>query len=269
VSAEQLIALEAALAELSTLCTVAQGFTALESRAEHEWLPRVRALGSKLRGLLRADRLTEEEIGTTATEIMALGSQWRWELEQIRASALYQRALAAFAADRQEELALVIPQVLAGLHVVQPVPALYFPVSVSRGRRRQGVSPFLSAAECVERITRVLAEGITPEPAGTDWWERELPGITCADTPAALDTPIALRLDAPGAQVSVFAATDEPSLRIFTPRLHAPLTITLATEAGDEWWEAYEESYGTFRDALRKLLTERGHVVTPAAASGA
>jgi hypothetical protein len=261
VSAEQLIALEAALAELSTLYTVAKGFTVLAARAEHELLTRIRALGSALRSRLRTGQLTEEEIGTTATEIMALGSQWRWELEQVRASTVYQRALSACAADEQAELALVIPQVLAGLRVVHPTPSLYFPVSVSRHRRRPGASPFLSAAECADSIAHLLSDGITPEPAGTDWWERELTGTSCADTPAALDTPIALRLDAAAVRVTVFAAADEPSLRIFTPRLHAPMSITLATAASDEWWEAYEESYGVFRDALRKALEERGHVV--------
>ena len=50
-SAEQLIALEAAQAELGTLYAVARSFTALHARAEAELLPHLVGLGRRLRGL--------------------------------------------------------------------------------------------------------------------------------------------------------------------------------------------------------------------------
>lgn len=258
-SAEQLIALEAAQAELGRLYTVARGFAALHTRAEAELLPQLVGLGSRLRGLLRTARLTDAEIDAAAREILAVRSTWRADLEQVRTSAIYQQALAALAADRQNDLAEIIPQVFAGLRRVHPAPALYFPVSPSTGRRRSGTSPFLSAAECAERILGVLANGYEPERTGTDWWDCELPSISCADSAAALETPIALCLAASDVRVAVFTAVDEPSYQIFTPRLHASMSIVLAAEATDEWWEAYQDSYREFCAALQHELAVRGH----------
>lgn len=261
-SAEQLIGLEAAQAELGTLYAVARSFTALHARAEAELLPHLTGLGRRLRGLLRQARLTDDEVDLAAREIVSVRTTWRAELEQLRASAVYQRALAAFAADQQEALAELIPQVFAETHLVRPAPSLYFPVSPSSGRRRPGASPFLSTAECADRILRIVDAGYEAESGGTEWWERELPSISCADSAASLETPLALCLAAADVGVAVFAAGDGMSLRIFTPRLRAPLSIVLAAEATDEWWEAYQDSYREFRDALRRDLAARGQTVS-------
>src|SRR5262249_15730407 len=154
------------------------------------------------------------------------------------------------------------PQVFAGVHRSHQVPTLYFPVSPSSGRRRSGASPFLSAAECADRILRVLDEGYEADSSGTEWWERELASITSADRAAALETPIALCLAAADVRIAVFTTNDDASLRIFTPRLRAPFSIVLAAEATDEWWEAYQDSYHDFREALRRELAARGQSVS-------
>jgi len=263
-SAEQLIALEAAIAELATLYTVAKGFAALQARAEGELLPAVSRLGRHLRRLLRADQLSEPAVEAAAREIMALGSGWRAALEELHQSAVYQQTLAALAADRQDELATLIPRVVAGLSLVRPAPTLYIPVSPSSGRRLPGSSPFLSAAACAEQLLVLRAEGIAPESVAGEWWDRELVPIGCADTPAGLDSPIALRLDAADVPCALFAVPDEASYSIFTPCLRAPLTIVIAANATDEWWNAYEESYHAFRDVLQRELAARGCSVTVA-----
>ena len=266
-SAEQLIALEAALAELSVLYAAARNFTALRQRAEAELLPRLLALGSELRGLLRAAQLSSAEIDRAAREIVALGGDWRAALDGVRRSAVYAAARAAFAADHQPEIVALVPQLFAGWTAVCPAPTLYFPVSPSTGRRKAGSSPFLSVPECADRVMRMLRAGIEPEDEGTEWWESELPSILCADAAGALDTPIALRLAANDVHVTVFASMDEPTLRIFTPRLHAPMSVVLATEATDEWWYAYEDSYRAFRKALEQELRARGIDVSEYAVS--
>jgi hypothetical protein len=258
-SAEQLIALEAAQAELGTLYAAARSFAALHARAEADLLPHITGLGSRLRRLVRTTQLTDDAIDAAAREILLLRTTWRTELEQVRASVVYQRAVTAFATDQQDALAELIPHVFAGLRLVRPAPTLYFPVSPSSGRRRPGTSPFLSAAECADRILRGLADGLEPESSGTDWWDSELPALGCADSAASLETPIAVCLAASDVQVAVFTTSDEADLRIFTPRLHAPMSTVLAAEATDEWWEAYQDSYREFRDALQCELTARGH----------
>jgi hypothetical protein len=261
-SAEQLIGLEAALAELGTLYAVARSFRALQARAEAELLPHLTGLGRRLRGLLRQARLTDDEVDRAAREIVSVRTRWKAELDRVRASAVYQRTLAAFSADQQEALAELIPQIFAGMHRVRRVPSLYFPVSPSSGRRRPGTSPFLSTAECADRILRIVDGGYEADSGATEWWEREIPSIGCADNVAALETPVALCLAAADVRVVVFTSSDDASLRIFTPRLRAPLSIVLAAEATDEWWEAYQDSYREFRDALRRALVARGQTVS-------
>jgi len=261
-AAEQLIALEAALAELGTLYTVGRGFTALHARAESELLPRTTALARSLRSLLRAGHLTDHAISDTASEIFALRAQWQRGLEELRGSAEYQQALKALAADEQPTLARLVPRIFAGFALATPIPDLFFGVSASSGRRRPGSSPFLSAPQCANTIVQTLADGLVPDDTGTQWWERELACISCAPTPAALDTPISLLLAVADVRVAVFRVADEASFRIFTPRLRGPFSIVLATEAVDEWWDAYEDSYRAFRDALHQELTARGHTVS-------
>src|SRR5262249_34199048 len=249
-AAEQVIALEAALAELGTLYTVSRGFTALQARAESELLLRTTTLARSLRSLLRTGHLTDHVIDETAREIFALRAEWQRGLEELRASPVYQQALTALAADEQTTLARLVPRIFADFHLATSVPDLFFGVSASSGRRRPGSSPFLSAPQCANTIVQTLEEGLAPEETGTQRWYRELACLSCADTPAALDTPISLRLAAADVRVAVFREADEASFRIFTPRLHAPFSIVLATEAVDEWWDAYEGSYRAFRDAL-------------------
>jgi hypothetical protein len=257
-SAEHLIALEAAVAELGTLYTVARGFTALQAAAEGELLPQVSALGSRLRALVRDARLSQTEIDAAARDVLALRSQWRAALEELRTSSLYQHTLRAHADDRQADLARLVPGVFAGLRCVQPASALYFPVSPASGRRRPNASPFLDAPECASRLASLVADGLQPDLSGSEWWDTDLPWLLCADTIAALETPLALRLQPGEVRVAVFAAADDPTYRVFTPRLRAAFEVVAATEATDEWWEAYEESYGSFRHSLAGELAAHG-----------
>ncbi len=270
VAAEQLIALEAAVAELGNLYAAATRFTALRQPAETALLPQLTSLARRLRTLLRAAQLGTEEIEQAAGEIHSLRSEWHARLEQLRASPLYQRARRALADDRQDALAHLLPQVLAGLTLVASPPDLYFPVSPVRAGRRGGSSPFLSVGECADRLVAILRDGVACTTDGSEWWEGDWPSITCAETPAVLDSPIAVCLPAAHVHgVNVFSVVDEAGLRIFAPQLRGPFSITLASAATDQWWEAYDESYQTFRDALQRELTARGHVVTIADIAGA
>ena len=260
--AEPLIALEGAVAELGALYGAAKIFRPLQARAEAELLPQISALGARLRGLLRRAQLTESEIDEAAREILAIGSEWRLHLESVHASAVYREAVDALAADRQDDLARLLPAIFADLQLLRPAPTIYLGTSPSSGRRRPGSSPFLRPAECAAHILEVLTNGIVPEQAGGEWWEHELPFLAAANTAARLDTPIALQLAAADVRVAVFTAADDPGLRIFTPRLRAPFSIILAADAGDEWWEAYDDSYASFRDGLCDALRAAGQAVT-------
>jgi hypothetical protein len=257
VSAEQLIALEAAVAELGNLYTVARTFAALQVRAEAELLPQVEKLGGRLRRLVRREALSQAEIDKASAEVLTLRARWRTALDDVRHSAEYEQALAAYAADRQLQLVQLIPLVFASLRLIAPPAALYFPVSASSRRRRPGSSPFLSPADCAERIAAMQAGGLVPEAGEGPWWECEMPFLACGDSPSALETPIAVRVAREDMRAALFAEGGDLVYRIYTPRLQVPLTAVLATEASDEWWEAYDDSYETFRRLLREELHRR------------
>ena len=261
VAAEQLIGLEAAIADAGALYGVTRRFVALRNAADNTFLPALTHLGQTLRALVRTMRLTDDAVAAAATQLMGLGAEWRARLEEVRASAHYQAALLAWADDRQAELLELLPLLFAGLKVVTSVPVLYLPVSAASGTRRSGNRPFLSVGECADRIAGLLGAGIPAESSGAEWWDRELAYISCTDSAEALDTPIALRLDAPHLRHAVYTIVDEGGLRIYTPRLQVPLSVVVASEATDEWWEAYEDSYAAFRDALRAELTARSYAV--------
>ena len=246
------------MAELGTLYAVAKSFASLRQAAEEEFLPRLLQFGTRLRRLLRQARLSAAEVERAATEVVELRSHWRAALEQVRASPSYQAALRAWTADDQDRLAEEIPRVFKHMCLLHPVTSLFFPVSPSSGRRRPGASPFLSAGAAAERISHVLANGIEPDSDGADWWDQELQYISATDEPNGLDTPIALQVTPADCHVAVFGGGDDAGLRIFTPCLQTRLTVVLAPEAGDEWWQAYDESYTAFRQRLCAELERRG-----------
>jgi len=257
-SVEQLIALEAAVAELGTLYVVARSFTALRERAEAELLPQVLHLGQRLRALVRHGGPTPADIDAASREILSQRAQWRAALDGVRSAPVYESALRAFAADDQTILAEVIPKIFTDLALREMRSPLYFSFSATSGRRRPGHSPFLSAGECADRLLATQRDGMVPEAGDGEWWERDLPSLECTDAPGGLESPIGFRLDGATAGVAVFGAPGEPLYRIYTPRLSGPFTVILAADATDEWWEAYDESYHTFRDALVEALATRG-----------
>lgn len=265
-SAEQLIALEAILADLSALYPVARSFRPLVDSAEGELLPFLGRLGGRLRQLRRRGGLDDEAVAATSTEILATAAHWNEELDRVQRSPLYGAALAALRDDQQKTLGELIPELLTGYSRIQTPRPLYFPMAITAGRRRPGASPFLHPKAAAEQIIATAATGIRPQAEPGPWWESELPTIVCAADPAALATTVALVCATPPSELSVFALEQESTLRILTPLVGGPFSVVLASEAEDEWWEAYEDDYALFRQRLQTALEEHGLQVvsTPA-----
>lgn len=257
---EQLIAFEAALAELSRLYPLARSLTPLRNAAETELLPTLADLGARLRKLRRQQQLDETAIGEVATEILAESLRWQEALEAVRESPAYRSAVRAREHNDQAALEELIPSILAGYRIRRPTPTLYFAFSASSGTRKPGTRPFLTTSECADRIATRMATGLGPDEDAGTWWESDLRAITCAADPAALDSPIALRKDGDRLALAAFATDEDPTLRLFVDRVEAPFSVALASTTDDEWWEAYE-SYTQFRDRLRQELEQRGYCV--------
>jgi hypothetical protein len=249
-SAERLIALEHAMADLSRRYTAARIFRSLAVRAEGEWLPRIAELGRELRKLARQGGIAEADLKPVATTILALATDWEAALQAVRSSSLYEEARTAVASGDVPATQQLLPQLFTDMEPVRASTALYLPFEPSSGRRKPGHSPFLSPAECAQRLQALRTAGVGAEVHGDDWWEQDFPYIACALTPADLEQPIWLRADTVDLPLALFAAHRGTTHRLYTRRLEAPLSVGLEPEAGDEWWLAYERSYADFRSRL-------------------
>jgi len=258
VSAERLIALEVAVADLSALYPVARSFRPLHERAERELLPFLTRLGARLRQARRRGELGEDSVASISTELLGAAAHWNEELATLHSSALYAAVREAMRADDQARLGELIPELLAGYTLVTAPLSLHFPVPITTGRRRPGSSPFLHPKAAADQITALADSGIEPEAAHGAWWESEIRPLVCASDPTLLGTTVALRPHGADRQRSIFAIEQEPTLRIFTSTVRGPFTVVLAAAAEDEWWEAYEDDYLVFRDRLRQELELRG-----------
>ncbi|HVM94937.1 MAG TPA: hypothetical protein VMT89_01055 [Candidatus Acidoferrales bacterium] len=254
--AEQLIALEAAVADIGSLYAVARNFVALQQRAEAELLPQLASLSSRLRRLVRRAELNDDELDDTARQIVAFGSAWRTALAEVRASAVYQQALAAYDADRQDDLRVLIPQIYAGLRAESP-PRFCLPFSPITSRQRPGQSPFLSAEGCAAAISSVLETGMSVVGGGDEWWESELASVDGSDACKELETPIWLEIHGGEVPSAIFRVEAVGKLRAFTPCFRAPMRVGVSPEATDEWWQAYDQSYADFRIDLLQELRRR------------
>lgn len=255
--AERLVALEAALAELGGLYTAARNFAPLEPRAENELLPQLTVLAARLRALHRADRMSQADIDVASREILDLRANWQSALQGIREMPTYRAAVDAHGRNDQAALARLIPQIFAGIRVIEPPEQLYFGISAAIRRRGPGTSPFLSTEACADKIASTVREGLAPRPEVGDWWDTDLPALSCVDATNALDTPFAVRLDGRALPTTLFGSDNDLGYRLYTPHLTGNFGVVIAREADDEWWQAFEQPYREFREELCAHLVTR------------
>lgn len=255
-SAEPLVALEGAIAELGDLLDLVRRFTPLQEEAERDFHPAIAELGRDLRRRMRRRELDDAAVEEATRRILGLQAGWSARLGDLRTSATCEQARAALDPPGQEGLDRLLPALFADLHPVRPPRDLFFPFQPSSGRRRPGTSPFLSPAECADRLAQLRQDGL-PAPAGTTWWERDFPCLEGALDGPATEAPIWLRVAAEDLPPA-FTIGHTPAARIYVRRLQAPLRIGLAEEVEDEWWQAYHGSFRTFAEALRKELKRLG-----------
>jgi hypothetical protein len=258
VEAEHLVALEAALAELGALYTAARGFVVLEERAENELLPRLTSLSARLRALHRGGGIGPREIDDASREILDVRATWQAALEEIRESALFKDACRAFEHDHQDTLGQLIPKIFAGVKQTAAPDRARFGVSAEIRRRGPGLSPFLTAEACAEKLVKTVREGVVPMVHATDWWLTALPSIAFVAEAADLDTPFAVSLPGSAITAAVFESDVEVGYRIFMPRQRGDFVVEIAGAVDDEWWQAFEQPFEEFRAELQKLLAARG-----------
>ncbi len=251
---DYLIALDTAHAELGDLYVLARRFRALRDDADRDLLAKITDLGLQLRKLCRHAELTEATIEEHARQVQSVRREWLDRIDAVKDSAPYRAASAAYEANAQQELARVLPAVVAGIEIVDPVPDLYFGVRVSRPRRGPGSPPFVDSATCVERVLERVRDGLQP-PADD---ELGFAHLTPGEDPESLDSPVSLRLAPSASSPALFRSTDDFDLHVYTPSLAGPFTPALCLEFEDPWWRTNDESYEEFRQRVAEGLGERG-----------
>ncbi len=257
-SAETIIALQAAMVDLSSLYDVARNFTELQAEAEGPLISRMTALGGLLRRAVRQDSL-EEHLEKGSREIFALATEWRERIEKMRDTAAYREARDAYESGDPTRLAVALPALFSRICVLESAPDLYFPFSASSGQRARGRSPFLAPSLCADSLVSLLRNGIPADPLGTDdWWDQDFLYIACAASPDALESPIWLRARAEAVPSPVFTVVATDELRLYSPHFQAEFQIGFTEDVTDEWWLAYDGSFPEFRTALERELWVRG-----------
>lgn len=249
---ERLIAFEAAIEELGKMQAVAVRYRDLRPDAE-ALLGELMDLGRSLRQAARRGPFTEDSVEHSAHHVRRLRDEWTRRLADLRSSALYQGALAAYAAGDQTCLAEVLPRLFADLEPQQISPPLFQPLPLT-GRSRGGrpIRPVEEVAEAVESLRR---EGLRPPTHGRNWWDTDLPALTLASDLSTVDAPAVLSLDRLPPSVSFLREAD--SILVFTQRLEAEVSVVLAETSDDTWYEASEGSFAEYRDALAQALRKR------------
>lgn len=261
---DYLIALDTAHAELGDLYVLARRFRVLRDDADRDLLTTITDLGLQLRKLCRHAELSEVAIAEHAGRVQSVRRTWLARIAEVKGSATYRAARAAYEADEQHELARLLPEVVAGIDIVDPVPDLYFGVRVSRPRRGPGSPPFVDSATCVERVLERMREGLRPPVDDELGFARLTPG----DDPESLDSPVSLRLAPSPAGPTLFRSTDDSDLHVYTPSLAGPFTPALCVEFEDPWWQTNDESYEEFRQRVTEGLRSRGCDVLDVGAGG-
>lgn len=251
---ERLIAFEAAMQELSELQAAASRYAALRAEAE-TLLGELMDLGRVLRQAARRGLFSEDAVAQSVEQVRRLRAAWLERLETLRQSDVYQRALAAYAADEQSALADVLPSIFADLERVLPPSPLFRPLALA-AHRRSGPSPFRPPAEVAAEVETLARDGLQPRARGRRWWDADLPALELAPDLAAVDSPAVLSLAALPAGVEAFR--DGEAIVVFTPRLRSALAVVLADRSDDSWYEATHGSYEEYRAELEHALTGRG-----------
>jgi len=239
--------------DLARLYETALIFGALRARAERELMPQMNELGALIRQRLRDRTFDSSALRSTAEALHRLTDEWGSVIDSMRGDRNVREAQAAFDRDDQAALRSLLPMIFAGLTPCESTPpALYYAISLAAPRRRPGARPFLNATDAADRIAG-FRRGIEPN-SGGDWWDDRLRFLSLADDFDALDAPVALVFDLRGTNYTLFRVAEESAMRLYTPRLRAPFSVTLAGDPHDDWWEAAAEPYAAFRDRLANTL---------------
>jgi hypothetical protein len=259
--ARELIGLEAAIAELGALYVTAKEFAPLRAAAEGELRRGAERLAADLRAHVRHDTLDPAVVDRTAAAVAALRARWQQALEELRSSADYREACAAWQEGDTARLAALLPRIFAEVRPVTPPPRLYFDVPLSAGRRG-GSSPFLSAEDAAKRILGWRDEGLAARERSDEWWRADLAYVELVEDLDLLESPAGLCLDGGGLAAHVFTSGgDDPAYRLYGRRIRAPFSVILRAESDDAWWDAAESSYEEFRDELASRLRAAGLAV--------
>jgi hypothetical protein len=251
-------AVEDRIAEVGTLAAEADRYRWARAGDGPALLNESLALGATARRLLRdAAGAAGDPLARLLTALRDLAGRYRTLLDAVHGDPEYRAAVAAWAAGDAPTLARTIPAVFADVEPAPTCAALYHPVTVAGRRGRLAAAPTL-AAELETMCTKGLVAAEGGAIPATDASLRAVP--LHADW-AALDTPVALRVDPRTIPLPVFRIAASRDHLVYTERLRARATVVLARHADPQRWPELGVDYVDFFTAMTAALAARNCTV--------
>jgi len=242
-------ALEVAIADLGTFLVQMDKFRAGETDEARALRAAALAAGDRARRAHRHGALDATLAHELAVDVAATHAALAAWLGTVRASTAYRRAVDALGRGDDPALRASVPELFAGVRVVDPPAALFHPVTWQRRGR-----PLL-AADVVTGIVRLRDDGLPSEhdetTAGVD---PDLPGVMLQVAPP-LGAPVYLVFRDAARPAWV---VELPSGDVVVPgsSLRAPFTVGLADPDDDEL-DGWTLDPTTYRRELTTALLAR------------
>jgi len=245
-------------AGLSAEC--ARRYRALATTIAEPTFDRVLELGSTIRRAGRDAPGSERELLAAVEELRQLLARSEAGIADVRTSAGYREAVAAFAAG---DAARTVPLAIAVFTDVVPgdsAGVATWDVPLGTG---PGGEHFVTPEECAARIVGIAGGGLpasSPPPhLGAD---DTITPVTLGVGLANADGPVTLAFEVEQLPGPICRLEHSTLALFYADRLHAPFAVRCAAGVTDEWWNIRPDAYAKWIEALGPLLQSQGLTMT-------
>ena len=247
-------------AGLSAEC--ARRYRTLATIVAEPTFDRALALGSTIRRAGRDPLGAEHELLAAVEELRQLLARSEAAIAEVRASASYREAVAAFTAGAVHRTAPLAIEVFTDVVGGDSAGAATWDVPLGTG---PGGEHFVSPEECAARIAEIARTGLhaaSPPPRlGAD---DTITPVTLGLGIGDADGPVTLAFELEQLPGPICRLEHSTLALFYAGRLHAPFTVRCAAGVTDEWWNIRPDAYAKWIEALGPLLQSQGLVMTMA-----
>ncbi|MEO6026115.1 MAG: hypothetical protein ABIR79_04540 [Candidatus Binatia bacterium] len=221
---------------------------------------RTLALGSTIRRAGRDPLGAEHELIAAVEELRQLLACSQAAITEVRASAGYCEAVAAFTAGAVERTVPLAIEVFTDVVVGDSAGVATWDVPLGTG---PGGEHFVSPEECAARIAGIAGAGLPaaspPPQLGAD---DTITPVTLGMGVANADGPVTLAFEVEQLPGPICRLAHSTLALFYADRLHAPFTVRCVAGVTDEWWNVRPDAYAKWIEALGPLLQSQGLTMT-------